>query len=80
MAKTILISGASSGFGAMTACALADAGHVVHAGMTPRGERPFRITIDPADDGSEEVSTLADRIRADFYPRIRLTDPLTIRA
>ncbi|NEA34875.1 SDR family oxidoreductase [Streptomyces sp. SID13031] len=33
MSKTILISGASSGFGALTAHALADAGHIVYAGM-----------------------------------------------
>jgi NAD(P)-dependent dehydrogenase (short-subunit alcohol dehydrogenase family) len=33
MAKTIIISGASSGFGAMTARALADAGDTVYAGM-----------------------------------------------
>jgi NAD(P)-dependent dehydrogenase (short-subunit alcohol dehydrogenase family) len=33
MNKTILISGASSGFGALTARALADAGHTVYAGM-----------------------------------------------
>jgi NAD(P)-dependent dehydrogenase (short-subunit alcohol dehydrogenase family) len=33
MSKTIIISGASSGFGALTARALADAGHTVYAGM-----------------------------------------------
>ncbi|GAA0942588.1 SDR family oxidoreductase [Kribbella koreensis] len=33
MSKVILISGASSGFGALTAHALADAGHIVYAGM-----------------------------------------------
>ena len=33
MSKTIVITGASSGFGAMTARALADAGHTVYAGM-----------------------------------------------
>ncbi|MEV0803617.1 SDR family oxidoreductase [Kribbella sp. NPDC050281] len=33
MSKTVLISGASSGFGALTARALADAGHIVYAGM-----------------------------------------------
>jgi NAD(P)-dependent dehydrogenase (short-subunit alcohol dehydrogenase family) len=33
MAKNIVITGASSGFGAMTARALADAGHIVYAGM-----------------------------------------------
>ncbi|KAE9728378.1 SDR family NAD(P)-dependent oxidoreductase, partial [Escherichia coli] len=33
MTKTVLITGASSGFGATTARELADAGHVVYAGM-----------------------------------------------
>jgi NAD(P)-dependent dehydrogenase (short-subunit alcohol dehydrogenase family) len=33
MGRTVLISGASSGFGALTAHALADAGHTVYAGM-----------------------------------------------
>ncbi|MGA5275727.1 SDR family oxidoreductase [Streptomyces cellulosae] len=42
----------------------------------PKGERPFRVTIDPADDGSEQVSDVADRIRADFYDRIGFTDLL----
>ncbi|MGW6737035.1 SDR family oxidoreductase [Streptomyces sp. NPDC055013] len=46
---------------------------------TPKGERPFRITIDPADDGSEQVSDVADGVRADFYERISMTDLLTPR-
>ncbi|HEY4828791.1 MAG TPA: hypothetical protein VIH85_18610 [Solirubrobacteraceae bacterium] len=33
MSKTIVITGASSGFGALSARALADAGHVAYAGM-----------------------------------------------
>ena len=33
MPKTIIITGASSGFGAMTARVLAETGHVVYAGM-----------------------------------------------
>ena len=33
MTKNIVITGASSGFGAMTARALANAGHTVYAGM-----------------------------------------------
>jgi NAD(P)-dependent dehydrogenase (short-subunit alcohol dehydrogenase family) len=33
MSKTIIISGASSGFGALSARALADTGHIVYAGM-----------------------------------------------
>jgi NAD(P)-dependent dehydrogenase (short-subunit alcohol dehydrogenase family) len=46
---------------------------------TPKGSRPFRVTIDPANDGSEEVSDVADRIRADFYQRIGLADLLSTR-
>ncbi|WP_405908054.1 SDR family NAD(P)-dependent oxidoreductase [Streptomyces sp. NBC_00828] len=43
---------------------------------TPHGERPFRVHIDPANDGSEEVSRVADRIRAEFLKRIGLEDLL----
>ncbi|MGW3413920.1 SDR family oxidoreductase [Streptomyces sp. NPDC000888] len=43
---------------------------------TPHGERPFRVHIDPANDGSEEVSLVADRIRAEFLERIGLEDLL----
>ncbi|MEU1622970.1 SDR family NAD(P)-dependent oxidoreductase [Streptomyces sp. NPDC005722] len=46
----------------------------------PAGERPFRTHIDPADDGSEAVSVVADRIREDFYHRIGLEDLLSPRA
>jgi NAD(P)-dependent dehydrogenase (short-subunit alcohol dehydrogenase family) len=43
----------------------------------PEGERPYRVHIDPANDGSEEVSAVADRIRAEFLARIDLADLLT---
>jgi NAD(P)-dependent dehydrogenase (short-subunit alcohol dehydrogenase family) len=43
----------------------------------PHGSRPFRVHVDPADDGSEEVSDVADRIRAGFLSRIGLEDLLT---
>jgi NAD(P)-dependent dehydrogenase (short-subunit alcohol dehydrogenase family) len=46
---------------------------------TPKGRRPFRTTIDPADDGSVRVSDLADAVRAEFYERIGLSDLLTVR-
>jgi NAD(P)-dependent dehydrogenase (short-subunit alcohol dehydrogenase family) len=46
---------------------------------TPKGERPFRVTIDPADDGSEQVSDVADEIRAKFYDRLGLADLLSVR-
>lgn len=42
----------------------------------PLGKRPFRIHIDPADDGAEVVNTVADCIRAEFLRRIDLGDLL----
>ena len=42
----------------------------------PKGQRPFRVHIDPAHDGAEEVFDLGDRIRRDFYARIGLEDLL----
>jgi hypothetical protein len=42
----------------------------------PKGERPFRVHIDPAHDGGEEVNALGDRIRERFYRRIGLGDLL----
>ncbi|MFK0058768.1 SDR family oxidoreductase [Streptomyces werraensis] len=61
----------------------ADAGEVARTIVAvvdaPKGQRPFRVTIDPADDGSEQVSDVADRIRAGFYDRIGFPDLLTTR-
>ncbi|MFI8209726.1 SDR family oxidoreductase [Streptomyces werraensis] len=61
----------------------ADAGEVARTIVAvvdaPKGQRPFRVTIDPADDGSELVSDVADRIRAGFYDRIGFPDLLTTR-
>jgi NAD(P)-dependent dehydrogenase (short-subunit alcohol dehydrogenase family) len=42
----------------------------------PKGERPFRVHVDPAHDGAEEVFDHGDRIRADFYRRVGLEDLL----
>ncbi|MET9555184.1 hypothetical protein [Streptomyces sp. NPDC006645] len=95
-AKTVVITGAGSGFGALAARSLAHAGHTVYAPMrdttgrnaarvadaivevvdAPYGTRPFRVHVDPANDGSEEVSRVADRIRAEFLTRIGLADLL----
>jgi len=62
----------------------ADPGEVadVIAGVVsrPAGQRPFRVHVDPSRDGSEVVSVVADRIRADFYRRIGLDDLLTARS
>jgi hypothetical protein len=40
------------------------------------GTRPFRVHIDPADDGAAVVDAVADRIRAEFLTRIGLEDVL----
>ncbi|TDC36961.1 SDR family NAD(P)-dependent oxidoreductase [Micromonospora sp. 15K316] len=49
---------------------------VVRIVDTPHGKRPFRVHVDPADDGSEVVSVVADRIRTEFLTRIGLADLL----
>lgn len=42
------------------------------------GTRPFRVHVDPSRDGSEVVSIVADRIRAEFYHRVGLSDLLSV--
>jgi NAD(P)-dependent dehydrogenase (short-subunit alcohol dehydrogenase family) len=49
---------------------------IVRVVDTPKGQRPFRVHIDPADDGAEEVNAVGDRVRRDFYARIGLDDLL----
>jgi NAD(P)-dependent dehydrogenase (short-subunit alcohol dehydrogenase family) len=44
----------------------------------PAGARPYRVHIDPANDGSEEVSEVADRIRREFLTRVDLADLLAV--
>ncbi len=58
----------------------ADAGEVAQAIAkvvdTDFGKRPFRVHIDPSQDGAEVVNGVADRIRAEMYRRIGLEDLL----
>ncbi|MFJ4828682.1 SDR family NAD(P)-dependent oxidoreductase [Streptomyces sp. NPDC088747] len=49
---------------------------IVEVVGTEHGKRPFRVHIDPANDGSETVSAVADHIRAEFLTRIGLEDLL----
>jgi hypothetical protein len=42
----------------------------------PRGTRPFRVHVDPADDGAAVGNAVADRIRVEFLGRIGLEDLL----
>ena len=76
--KTIIITGASSGFGALTARALADDGHTVYAGMrdvvgtdanaaadAERYAREHSVTLRPlAMDVTDDamVKTAVDRV------------------
>jgi hypothetical protein len=43
----------------------------------PFGKRPFRVHIDPAEDGAEIVNGVADRVRTEMYRNIGLSDLLT---
>ncbi len=42
----------------------------------PFGERPFRVHIDPSQDGAEIVNGVADRVRAELFYRVGLEDLL----
>src|SRR2546427_278655 len=57
--------------------AVADA--IVKVVDTPFGKRPFRVHIDPTQDGAEVVNMVSDRVRAELLRRIGLTDVLTPR-
>ncbi|MGI5126971.1 SDR family NAD(P)-dependent oxidoreductase [Pseudonocardia sp. CA-107938] len=46
----------------------------------PAGKRPFRVHVDPSRDGSEVVSAVYDRIRAEFYRRIGIAELLPASA
>lgn len=43
---------------------------------TPFGKRPFRVHIDPANDGAEVVNGVADRVRAELLRNMGLADLL----
>lgn len=62
----------------------ADAGAValaiVDVVAKPFGTRPFRVHIDPAQDGAEVVSGVADRVRAELLRNIGLGDLLKPRS
>ncbi len=43
-----------------------------------KGSRPFRVYVDPADDGAEDVFRVGDRVRQWFYQRIGLSELLSV--
>jgi NAD(P)-dependent dehydrogenase (short-subunit alcohol dehydrogenase family) len=61
----------------------ADAGAVAEAIVkvvdTPFGRRPFRVHVDPTQDGAEVVNAVLDRVRAELLRRIGLGDLLVPR-
>jgi hypothetical protein len=65
---------------AATAPADADVADVANAIVNvvdlPFGKRPFRVHIDPAQDGAEIVNGVADRVRSEMYRNIGLSDLL----
>ena len=52
---------------------------IVRVVDTPFGKRPFRIHVDPSQDGAEVVNMVSDRVRAELLRRIGLGDVLTPR-
>lgn len=53
---------------------------IVEVVDAPFGKRPFRVHIDPSQDGAEIVNGMADRVRAELLRRIGLEDVLHPRA
>jgi NAD(P)-dependent dehydrogenase (short-subunit alcohol dehydrogenase family) len=52
---------------------------IVKAVDAPFGKRPFRVHVDPTQDGAEVVNAVSDRVRAEMLRRIGLGDLLTPR-
>src|SRR6266852_5246467 len=57
--------------------AVADA--IVQVVDTSFGKRPFRVHVDPTQDGAEVVNAVSDRVRAELLRRIGLGDLLAPR-
>jgi hypothetical protein len=53
---------------------------IVRIVAAPFGQRPFRVHIDPAQDGAEVVAAVADRVRSEFLRRIGLSDLLSTKS
>jgi NAD(P)-dependent dehydrogenase (short-subunit alcohol dehydrogenase family) len=52
---------------------------IVRVVDTPFGKRPFRVHVDPTQDGAEVVNMVSDRVRAELLRRIGLGDLLNPR-
>lgn len=52
---------------------------IVRVVDTPFGKRPFRVHVDPSQDGAEIVNGVADRMRREIFHNIGLADLLSPR-
>lgn len=52
---------------------------IVEVVEAPFGKRPFRVHIDPSQDGAEIVNGVADRVRREMFRNIGLADLLSPR-
>jgi NAD(P)-dependent dehydrogenase (short-subunit alcohol dehydrogenase family) len=52
---------------------------IVRVVDAPYGRRPFRVHVDPSQDGAEVVNAVADRMRREMYRNIDLETLLTPR-
>jgi NAD(P)-dependent dehydrogenase (short-subunit alcohol dehydrogenase family) len=50
---------------------------IVQVVDAPFGKRPFRVHVDPTEDGADVVNMVCDRVRAELLRRIGLADVLT---
>ena len=50
---------------------------IVRVVDAPFGKRPFRVHVDPSQDGAEIVNGVADRMRREMYRNIGLEDLLS---
>ena len=84
-------AGPYAGFGAQVQKAFAEivppnaapsavAAAIVDVVNTPFGMRPFRVHIDPTEDGANVSFTVLDRIRSEMLYRVGLSDLLKPRA
>src|ERR1700726_1495385 len=51
---------------------------IVQVVDTPFGKRPFRVHVDPTEDGAEVTNMVMDRVRAELLRRIGLGDLLEV--
>lgn len=51
---------------------------LVELSRVERGKKPYRVTVDPADDGGKEGAAIVDRLGAEFYRRIGLEGMLKV--